>query len=222
MKTTILLSGSGTNFQAIVNKIGSGKLTGVSVNKVIADRECEGINRAIKYNIPYAIVNRKDERFADKMMAEIPKDTNLIVCAGFLSIIPNSVIQQFRNRIINIHPSLLPKYGGKGMYGKKVHEAVIANGETESGCTIHLVDEGVDTGAILFQRIVEVQPNDSPKNLQQRVLQEEHELLPNAVLFFRRLHDLRLDLPKLSRVKEEYAYYSDDELRQLLPERVNW
>ena len=181
LNITILLSGSGTNFQAIVNAIDSGKLNNVNIAKVIADRECEGINKAIKNTIPYAIVSRRIKTFEQQLIAEIPEETDLIVLAGFLSILPEQLIRLYPKKIINIHPSLLPKFGGKGMYGMRVHKAVINAKEKESGCTVHFVDYGIDTGEIILQTTVPVYETDTPELLQQRVLEQEHELLPKAI-----------------------------------------
>ena len=179
MKLTVLLSGSGTNFQAILNAIDQGKLSNVTIQKVIADRECQGINRAIDYNIPFTIVQRKN--LENDLQKAIPSDTDLIVLAGFLSILPQSIIEQFPEKIINIHPSLLPKFGGKGMYGMNVHNAVIAAGEQESGCTVHFVNEGIDTGKIILQYKVPVFKTDTAEQLQKRVLKQEHLAFPKAI-----------------------------------------
>ena len=181
MKLTILLSGSGTNFQAILNAIKQGKLAGVDIIKVIADRECEGINRAIANHIPYAVVSRRLKTFEQQLLSEIPAQTDLIVLAGFLSILPKKIIRLYPKKIINIHPSLLPKFGGKGMYGMRVHKAVIEAGEKESGCSVHYVDEGIDTGEIILQKKVNVFPNDTAEDLQKRVLEQEHILFPKAI-----------------------------------------
>ena len=181
MKITILLSGSGTNFQAILDAIKTKQLSNVSIIKVIADRECEGINRAVKNNIPFALVSRRLKTFEQQLLQEIPQETDLIVLAGFLSILPEEIIRIYPKKIINIHPSLLPKYGGKGMYGMRVHKAVIDANDSESGCTVHFVDNGIDTGDIILQKKVNVSPNDTPQKLQKRVLAKEHQLLPEAI-----------------------------------------
>lgn len=181
MKITVLLSGSGTNFQAILDTIDEGQLEHVEVIKVIADRECEGINRAIDNNIEYAVISRRRKDFSEALEIEIPVDTDLIVLAGFLSILPETIIDQFPKKIINIHPGLLPKFGGKGMYGIRVHRAVIEAGEKESGCTVHFVDKGIDTGDIILQTKVPVFRDDTAEILQKRVLKEEHKLLPRVL-----------------------------------------
>ncbi len=181
MKLTVLLSGSGTNFQAILDAIQSGALSDIKVIKVIADRECQGVNRAIDHRIDFEVVSRRRDDFKPSFFNAIPQETDLIVCAGFLSIIPEEVIDAFPKQIINIHPSLLPKYGGKGMYGMNVHKAVIKAGETESGCTVHYVDKGIDTGDIILQKSLAVLADDTPERLQKRVLAVEHQLLPEAI-----------------------------------------
>ncbi len=180
MKLCVLVSGGGSNFKAIIEAIHSGQLPNVSIIQVIADRECEAINRAIDYNIPFQLIHR-GAAFAEQLNQAIDPRTDLIVCAGFLSILPQSLIARFPNKIINIHPSLLPQFGGKGMYGIKVHEAVLKAKEARSGCTVHFVDNGVDTGQNLFQRQVEVFADDTPSSLQQRVLVQEHQLLSKAI-----------------------------------------
>ncbi len=183
MKITVMLSGGGSNFQAISNAIQSGYLSGVELIKVVADRECHGINRAIDLGIDYSIVSRSSSTFEMDLTNQIPKETDYIVLAGFLSIIPDSLINQFPNRIINIHPSLLPQFGGKGMYGMHVHEAVIQSGNQVSGCTVHFVDYGIDTGQILFQRKVRVEEGDTAVKLQSKVLIQEHQILPIALKY---------------------------------------
>ena len=108
-------------------------------------------------------------------------NVDLVVLAGYLSIIDEEFINKWNNKIINIHPSLLPKYGGKGMYGIKVHESVVANHEKESGCTVHFVDNNIDTGKIILQRKVDITEDDTPESLQKKVLKEEHKLLIEAI-----------------------------------------
>ena len=174
---TILISGSGTNLRAIIDAVESGELLGVQINKVIADRKCSGIERALKHNIPFEIVNRKTADFKNQLLNAVPAKSDLIVLAGFLSIIPTELVARFPKKIINLHPALLPKYGGKGMYGKHVHEAVLASNDHESGCTVHYVDAGIDTGEIIAQAAVPILPDDNPQTLQKRIQVEEHKLL---------------------------------------------
>jgi len=153
---------------------------------VIADRECFGLKRAEKHGIKSIMLDKKlfGKNLSDEINAILENDTertDYIVLAGYLSILSENFINKWNRKIINIHPSLLPKYGGKGMYGIKVHEAVIANKEKESGCTIHFVDNGIDTGEIITNVKVPVYENDTPEILQKRVLEKEHILLIEGI-----------------------------------------
>ena len=182
-KITVLISGGGTNLQSLIDSVESGQIDAV-INYVIADRPAYGLERAKKHNIPNIVISRKEgkEKWAEKFLELIKSDKpDLIVLAGFLSILDKRIIEAFPHKIINIHPALLPKFGGKGMYGMNVHKAVIAAGEKESGCTVHYVDAGVDTGEIILQKKVTVSPEDTPETLQKKVLKLEHSALPEAV-----------------------------------------
>lgn len=172
------ISGGGSNLAAIIRAIQTGELD-ARINRVIADRDCAGKNHAFQADIPFTLIDRKLEKttFIAELLDSVPADTDLIVLAGFLSIMPRELIEKYPRKIINLHPSLLPKYGGAGMYGLRVHQAVIENGETESGCTVHYVDNGIDTGEIIAQSRVAVQADDSAETLQQRIAPKEHELL---------------------------------------------
>lgn len=177
----VLISGGGSNLAALIAAIHCYQWD-IRINSVIADRACAGKQHAIAAHIPFHLVDRTLDKttFAEQLIATVPPETELIVLAGFLSIIPPSLLHHFP-RIINIHPSLLPKFGGAGMYGLKVHQAVIAAGERESGCTVHWVNQEIDGGAILAQNRVSVFPDDTPEQLQQRILAYEHQLLPATV-----------------------------------------
>lgn len=177
----VLISGGGSNLAALIAAIHCYQWD-ICINSVIADRACAGKQHAIAAQIPFHLVDRTLDKttFAEQLIATVPPETELIVLAGFLSIIPPSLLQHFP-RIINIHPSLLPKFGGAGMYGLKVHQAVIAAGERESGCTVHWVNQEIDGGAILAQNRVSVFPDDTPEQLQQRILAYEHQLLPATI-----------------------------------------
>ena len=182
-KIGVLVSGGGSNLQSIIDKSQSGELQ-CKVEVVIGDRECYGVERAKKAGIGGYILDRKVLKkelcgAIDKIVTE--KDVDLIVLAGFLSIIDEEFVNKWKEKIINIHPSLLPKFGGPGMYGIKVHEAVLNAGEKESGCTVHYVDIGVDSGEIIAQKKVAVLEGDTPEVLQKRVLVEEHKLLPESI-----------------------------------------
>lgn len=146
----------------------------------------KSLERAAAHGIESKVLSPADYTDGSEYEKELEKilqewDTDLIVLAGYLLKIPNSIIEKYRNRIVNIHPSLLPKYGGKGFYGMKVHRAVIENKETESGCTVHLVDEEYDQGPILAQKKVTVHPSDDAETLAKRILEQEHLLLPEVV-----------------------------------------
>ena len=181
-KIAVLVSGGGTNLQEIIDNIENKRLN-CKIEYIIADRDCYSLERGRKYNIKSLLLDKKE--YGNKLSNEINKvlenKVDLIVLAGYLSIIDKDFISDWNNKIINIHPSLLPKYGGKGMYGMKVHEAVIANKEKKSGCTVHFVDVDIDTGKILLQRKVDVSNNETPESLQKKVLKEEHQLLIEAI-----------------------------------------
>lgn len=181
-KIAVLVSGGGTNLQEIIDNIENKRLN-CKIEYIIADRDCYSLERGRKYNIKSVLLDKKE--YGNKLSNEINKvlenKVDLIVLAGYLSIVDKDFISDWNNKIINIHPSLLPKYGGKGMYGMNVHEAVIANKEKKSGCTVHFVDVDIDTGKILLQRKVDVSNNETPESLQKKVLKEEHQLLIEAI-----------------------------------------
>jgi phosphoribosylglycinamide formyltransferase-1 len=184
LKIAVLISGNGSNFQAILDSIDSGILK-CSVEMVISDRkEAYGLERAKQRNIKTYIVNRSENNISREILELTKGKVQLIVLAGFLSILKGDIIEKFRNRIINIHPSLIPAFCGKGMYGIKVHEAAVSYGVKYSGCTVHFVDEGTDSGAIICQKTVPVYNEDTAETLQKRVLVEEHKLLPKAINYF--------------------------------------
>ncbi len=182
----ILVSGGGTNAQAVIDACESGELP-ATVSIIIADRPCYALERADNHGIFNALIDRnflkkKSPQWQAELCSTISRllessKVDCIVLAGFLSILDAPFVEQWSGRIINIHPSLLPKFGGEGMYGMHVHKAVLEAGEKTSGCTVHLVNKGVDTGDILLQREVPVLPNDTPETLQKRVLEQEHPAL---------------------------------------------
>lgn len=182
-KIGVLVSGGGSNLQSIIDKSKSGELQ-CKVEVVIGDRECYGVERAKEagidgYTLDRKVLKKELCREIDKIVSE--RGIDLIVLAGFLSIIDEEFVNKWKGRIINIHPSLLPKFGGPGMYGIRVHEAVLKAGEQESGCTVHYVDTAVDSGEIIAQKRVKVLEGDTPEILQKRVLVEEHKLLPKSI-----------------------------------------
>lgn len=176
----VLASGGGTNFQALVEAKRSGLLQGTLVG-LLTDRPGTGAeDRARKAGIPHLSVSRKHlEEGLLRALATFQPD--LLVLAGFLSILPPTVVKAYPRRILNLHPSLLPRHGGKGMYGDRVFQAVLAAGDTVTGATVHYVDEGVDTGPVLLSAALPVEPEDTVTSLGQRVHALEHDLLVQAV-----------------------------------------
>lgn len=182
----VCVSGGGTDLQSIIDGVENG-LIKAKIQAVISSKK--GVyaeKRAEKHNIPFIAITKEDfpdkeERYSE--MLEVLGDFNpdLIVLAGYINILPPKVVDRFRGKIINIHPSLIPKHCGKGFYGLKVHESVIASGDKETGVTVHYVDEGADTGEIIRQEKVPVSEGDTPEILQQRVLAVEHKVLPEVV-----------------------------------------
>lgn len=173
----VLVSGGGTNLQSIIDAVESGRING-QIKLVISNKEgAYGLERAKNHNI--RAVFEKDEQAIIDIMKESQID--LVVLAGFLKILGPNFTKAFENRIINIHPSLIPSFCGKGYYGLRVHEAAVEYGVKVSGATVHFVDENADTGPIIRQETVEVLPEDSPQDLQQRVLKIEHRILSQVV-----------------------------------------
>lgn len=188
MKPTlvVLASGSGSNFQSIIDAIRIGNIE-AHIGALIANRDGIGaIKRADAAAIPSHILSPKsfpsEEAFSHALL-HVLRDCNpdLIVLAGYLVKLPLEVIKAYPGKIINIHPSLLPLYGGKGFYGLNVHSAVIADRANESGCSIHIVTEEFDEGPVIAQRKVPVYPDDTPETLASRILEQEHQLLPETI-----------------------------------------
>ncbi len=181
-KIAVLISGGGSNLQSVIDNVKNKDLD-CSIEYVIADRECHGIERAENEGIKTVLLDRKKYKnsLSEKIGKILEGNVDYIVLAGFLSILEPEFVKKWDRKIINIHPSLLPKYGGAGMYGIKIHEAVIKNKEKESGCTVHYVDTGIDTGEIIIQEKVTVAPDDTPETLQQKVLEKEHIILTKAI-----------------------------------------
>jgi phosphoribosylglycinamide formyltransferase-1 len=188
LKLAVLVSGGGTNLQALINQIEVGKLPQVTIEAVISNNHnAYALERARLHNIPTAVISKKDyagkEEFEEAFLKLLGCfEVDLIVLAGCLMIIPENVVKKYKNKIINIHPSLIPSFCGDGFYGLKVHEAALARGVKVTGATVHFVDEGTDTGPIILQKAVMVQPNDTAQILQKRVMElAEWEILPEAV-----------------------------------------
>jgi phosphoribosylglycinamide formyltransferase 1 len=184
-KIAVLASGSGSNFQAIIDSIADGFLD-AKICGLLSNKDSTGaIEKAKVAKIPYAIVKPSDystEDFPHAILNQLLSwAPDIIVLAGYLVKIPSEIIQAYEGKIINIHPSLLPAYGGKGFYGLKVHEAVIRDKQKFSGCTVHIVTEEFDEGPIIAQKTVPVLSDDTPQTLAARVLKEEHTLLPETI-----------------------------------------
>ena len=182
-KIAVLASGGGTDFQSIIDAVENKELN-IKIEMLIASKDnIYAIERAKKHGIETHVVTRKEykEKSSDKILELVKDKVDLIVLAGFLSILDGKILDEFENRIINIHPSLIPSFCGPGMYGLKVHEAAIEYGVKYSGCTVHYVNSKVDGGAILLQEAVPVYFEDNAETLQKRILEKEHILLPKAI-----------------------------------------
>ncbi len=188
LRVGVLVSGGGTNLQAILDAIDKGTVTNARVEAVISNNaNAFALERAKKHGIAAECVSPKDfsdrEAFHEAFLSRVDSyHLDLIVLAGFLVKIPEAMIARYRGRIINIHPSLIPSFCGVGYYGLKVHEAALARGVKVTGATVHFVDEGMDSGPIILQKAVEVKAGDTPKILQRRVMEEaEWKILPQAI-----------------------------------------
>ena len=188
LKIAVLVSGGGTNLQAIIDKIAEGVITNTEIAVVISNnKNAYALERAKQADIEAVCVSPKDyenrEQFNQEFLKTLDSyQVDLVVLAGFLVVIPPAMIQKYENRIINIHPSLIPSFCGTGYYGLKVHEGALARGVKVTGATVHFVDEGTDTGPIILQKAVEVQNGDTPEILQRRVMEQaEWVILPKAI-----------------------------------------
>lgn len=188
LKVVVLVSGGGTNLQAIIDAVENDAITNTEIVGVISNnKNAYALERAAKHGIPSKCVSPKDyetrAEFNDALLETVKQfEADLLVLAGFLVVIPEKMIDVYRNRIINIHPSLIPSFCGTGFYGLKVHEAALEKGVKVVGATVHFVDEGTDTGAIILQKPVEVQKGDTPEVLQRRVMEQaEWKILPKAI-----------------------------------------
>ena len=181
IKISVMVSGGGTNFQALAESVKNGSIENAEIVRLISGSEkAFALQRSKALQIPSKVI--KDTKDAAEMLDLLKEaETDLVVLAGYLKILDPEIINAYKKRIINIHPALLPKFGGRDMYGLNVHKSVINAGEKESGATVHYVDEGVDTGEIILQKKVPVMPGDTPEKLAARVLETEHEILPLAV-----------------------------------------
>lgn len=188
LKLAVLVSGGGTNLQSIIDSIADGRITNAEIKVVISNnKNAYALERAAKAGIPAKALSPKDftdrEAFNDALLqALIDSEADLVVLAGCLVVIPSKIVEYFKNRIINIHPSLIPSFCGKDYYGLKVHEGVLNRGVKVTGATVHFVDDGTDTGPIILQKAVEVHQDDTPKSLQLRVMEEaEWVIMPRAI-----------------------------------------
>ena len=185
----VFASGSGSNLKAIIKASLTGRINS-RVSLVISNNSGAGaLETAAEYNIPYLHLSQKlfatQKEFTAEILRSLKKHkVNFILLAGYMKMLDPVIIKKFRNRIINIHPALLPKFGGKGMYGIHVHEAVVAANEQITGATIHFVNEVYDSGAVILQKQVRVKPADDAESLQKRVLRAEHKLYPEAIRLF--------------------------------------
>ncbi len=188
LKIAVMVSGGGTNLQAIIDAISSRKLSGVSIECVISNKpDAYALKRAEDNGITGICISPKDYpdknaygRFLADFLKE--RETDLVVLAGFLVVLPENFINEFEGKIINIHPSLIPSFCGDGFYGLKVHEAALARGVKVTGATVHYVDAGTDTGPIILQKAVYVEEGDTPETLQKRVMEQaEWIILPQAI-----------------------------------------
>lgn len=188
LNVVVLVSGGGTNLQAIIDAVENGTITNTKIAGVISNnKNAYALERAKKHGIANCCISPKDyadratfnQKFLEKMDELNP---DLIVLAGFLVVIPPEMIAKYRNRIINIHPSLIPSFCGTGYYGLKVHEKALARGVKVSGATVHFVDEGTDTGPIIAQKAVEIKQGDTPEVLQRRIMEQaEWVIMPKAI-----------------------------------------
>lgn len=188
LRVVVLVSGGGTNLQAIMDAVDNGTITNTEIVGVISNnKNAYALERAAKRGVKNMCVSPKDfatrAEFNEGLLKAVDEmQADIIVLAGFLVVIPEQMIEKYRNRIINVHPSLIPSFCGTGFYGLKVHEAALEKGVKVVGATVHFVDEGTDTGAIILQRSVAVEKGDTPEILQRRVMEQaEWKILPQAI-----------------------------------------
>lgn len=188
LKLAVLVSGGGTNLQAIMDSIDDGRITNAEIRVVISNNAgAYALTRAEKYGVEALLLSPKSfdtrEEFNQKLLEALKeREIDLVVLAGYLVVVPPCVIEEYENRIINIHPSLIPSFCGTGCYGLHVHKKALARGVRVSGATVHFVDEGTDTGPILLQKPVMVEQDDTPEVLQRRIMEQaEWVILPKAI-----------------------------------------
>jgi len=182
LRLAVLISGGGTNLQNLIDNCADGTLQ-AEITAVISDRPAYGLERAEKAGITNYLLDRKvlKDNLSKAIMELLENECDYIVLAGYLSILSGEFIERWSGKIINIHPALLPRHGGKGMYGIHVHRSVLNSGDKESGCSVHFVDQGIDSGEVILQRKVPVLEGDTPEILQKRVLEQEYLALTQAI-----------------------------------------
>lgn len=188
LRTAVCVSGGGTNLQAILDSLDQGRITNTEISLVVSNKpDAYALTRAEEHGICTCVVQPRDypsrEAFGEALNREMQKaQIDLVVLAGYLVILPENFVRAFENRMINIHPSLIPAHCGPGYYGLKVHESVLARGNKVTGATVHFVDKGTDSGPIILQKAVEVLEGDTPETLQRRVMEQaEWKILPEAI-----------------------------------------
>ncbi len=188
LKAAVLVSGGGTNLQAIIDAVNTGDITNVEISLVISNnKNAYALERANNAGIPSVCISPKDYASREDFHVALTEKlknagVDLVVLAGYLVAIPEMLVKEFPNKIINIHPSLIPSFCGVGYYGLKVHEAALARGVKVTGATVHFVDCGMDTGPIILQKAVEIEAGDTPETLQRRVMEQaEWVILPRAI-----------------------------------------
>ncbi len=188
MKIAVFVSGGGTNLQALIDAMDAGKITNASLDLVVSNKkDAYALERAKMKGIETVVLSPKDfkerSQFNDELLRTVKEhQIELIILAGYLVILPQNLVKAYENRIVNIHPSLIPSHCGPGYYGLKVHESVLNRGNKVTGATVHFVDSGTDTGPIILQKAVEVEEDDTPEILQKRVMEQaEWKILPEAV-----------------------------------------
>lgn len=191
LNISVMVSGGGTNLQAVIDAIKDGSIKNAKIIQVISsNEEAYALKRAEKYGIETKIIDKKkypNEEERAKAIIEVLKDskTNLVILAGYMSILSPLVIEKYKGKIINIHPSLIPEFCGEGFYGMNVHRAVISAGAKVSGATVHYVDEGIDTGEIIIQEKVCLIEKETAESLAKKVLEVEHKILPIGINIWR-------------------------------------
>lgn len=181
MRIAVFVSGSGTNLQNIIDAVQDGRLQNLEIAMVMADRDCYALERSLDHDIPTYLLDERKTFSKDAEHNLEGENIDLIVLAGFLSILSKEFVEKWQGKIINIHPALLPKYGGKGMYGKFVHQAVLEAGDEVSGATVHFVTPGIDEGEIILQKEFKIEKDDTVEDLQRKVAEVEKEILIEAI-----------------------------------------